>query len=285
MGLVARLAVRDTSVHATLALFEPTGRPARGVKNAEVGGGEGRESSLAISAEDAVPGVWEIVVQAMPGDEMSYDLTAAVAPVRIAALDSATASPVVRLTTAADTALTARVEHLGIARSWSVTIDTAPWRRDVDVPGWATAMVVEVEVTPEIWNAVTDFAITVFDSAGARLGNGAMNYPFHRVRLDSLPPRRPEGYRATLDLFPGFARPEAPRIEARLTVRFEGAPQEVVAQGGGSPWREAGFTVPLAGHPFTPPAGWRRLLRLRVGTRADDPLATTRLFTVGGGPP
>jgi len=277
MGLGVRLALRDSSMHAMLSLFEPTGRPARGLKNADVGGEDGREAVLAVTAEDAVPGVWEIVVQALPGDELSYDLWAGLAPVRLAALDSA-AVPSVRLTATAETALTARVDHLGIARSWTVTIDSAPWRSGFDVPAWATAMVVEVEVTPEIWNAVTDFAITVFDSAGARLGNGAMNYPFHRVRMDSLPLRRPDGYRATLDLFPGFARPEAPRIEARVTVRFEGEPQAIATHGGGTPWREAGFTVPLTGRPFTPPPGWRRLLRLSVG--ADDPLAATRLFTV-----
>ena len=49
------------------------------------------------------------------------------------------------------------------ASSVTPTANGAPMRRPFAAPAWATKIVVEAEVTPGIWDQVTDFAITVYD--------------------------------------------------------------------------------------------------------------------------
>jgi subtilisin family serine protease len=278
-GLSVVLTSADSAVPGSVNLFEPTGRPARGERSDDVGGESGRIGTVRVSAEDLVPGVYEVVVQAMPGRALVYDLRARVSPIRVTGIDTAGAEPVVRTEITADTTVSATVDLVGAARSFSPVIENSgPWRLEVPVPSWAKKIVVELEVAPEVWDQVTDFSIAVYDSAGAQLGVGAMNYPYHRVSAD-LPADRPAGYRAVVELAPGFARPVPPaRTEGRLRVRLEGDARRLAAVP--ALRRGAGRVRVKAFTPLAAPASWQPLLRFRAGAGELDQTATTQLFTL-----
>jgi hypothetical protein len=96
---------------------------------------------------------------------------------------------------------------------------------------------------------VTDFGVTVFDSAGQQAGQGPMNYPLARqvVVLDSA--RR--GRQMTVELFPAFAHLEAPASwAARVRIAF------------------------LAAQPLRVE---RRQLRVEAGAEVDVPPLTSRI--------
>jgi len=277
-GLAIVLRVPDTTMQGSLNLFEPTGQPARGTRSEDVGSVNGKDATIMVTGNDILPGVWEIVVQALPGNGLTYDLDARTTPALVTRFDSSAAHPAVRLESAGDTALVAGVQQVGADTSWTETVASAVDRRDFVVPAWAARMVAEVEVTPETWDQVTDFAITMYDADGAQLGQGAMNYPFIRVSAD-LPATRAAGFRATLELFPAFALPTVAILQARVRVRFEADSQAVTSL---SPLASRLAEVPLAvDQPLELPAGWHRVVQVLVGKNAKDPLAMTRMFSLG----
>jgi tripeptidyl-peptidase-2 len=278
-GLSVVLTSADSAAQGSVNLFEPTGRPARGDHSADVGGESGRTATLSVAADDVDPGIYEIVVQAMPGRALVYDLAAHVSPVRVVGIDSAGAEPVVRTEITADTTLSATVELVGAARTFNPVIENGgPWRLDVPVPTWAKKIVAEFEVAPEVWDQVTDFGISVYDSAGGQLGVGAMNYPYHRVSAD-LPDDRSAGYHAVVELDPGFAVPVAPgRIEGRLRVRLEGDARRLASVP--ALRRGAGRVRVKAFTPLAAPASWQPLLVFRAGAGELDKTAMTQLFTL-----
>ncbi len=286
--LSVRLALPDTSGRASLSLFEPSGRPSRTRDHVDVGGSGGASGTLSVTANDLAPGVWEAVAQAMPGDSLRYSFAAAVPPLGITRVDSSSASPSVTLASMAerDTAVLVSTEQLGIVTAWEAVVERGgPYTRTFVAPEWATEAVVEVQLTPEFWNTVTDFGITLFDRDGAQLGQGPMNYDFHRVTVD-LPPKRGPGYPVTVELFPAFARPEPPAsFAASVRLAFVGQPRPIALSGPPSP-----TPVTISAHgsravaipPFpslAPSADWLDLVRIRVAGTADDWVAIER--TVG----
>ena len=277
-GLAARLVLPDTGERASLWLFEPSGRPSRTEDHVDVGGGGGASGVLAVTGDDVSPGVWEAVVQAMPGDTLRYSFTAGVSPIALARLDSGP-PPGFSLVSMAgrDTSVRVTADRMGVVTEWEATIERGgPYTRTFAAPEWATGAVVEVRVTPEVWNAVTDFGVTLFDRHGAQLGQGPMNFDFDRVTVD-LPPKRGPGFPVTLELTPAFARPEPPAaFPARLRVAFVG-PASAIPLGGAE--AAAQVTVPAGGSrevaiPAFPrlaaSAEWRDLVRIRVSGGKDD---------------
>jgi hypothetical protein len=282
-GLSVVLTSADSAAQGSVNLFEPTGRPARGDHSGDLGGESGRTVVLSVAGEDIAPGIYEVVVQAMPGRTLAYDLAVRVSPIRVADIDSAGAEPVLRAEIAADTTVSATVELVGAAKTFSPVIENGgPWRLDVEVPAWAKKLVVEYEVAPETWDQVTDFGISIYDSAGAQLGVGAMNYPYHRVSAD-LPADRPASYRATVQLDPGFARPVAPgRTDGRMRVRLEGDARRLAVVPGLR--RGAGRVRIKAFAPLAAPASWQPLLRFRAGSGEMDKTGASLLFTLPARP-
>ncbi|MEK6767476.1 MAG: S8 family serine peptidase [Gemmatimonadota bacterium] len=274
-GLSLRLSLRDTTTPGSFFLFEPSGRPARGADRADVGREDGSRATLRVNANDIVPGVWEAVVQALPARDVTFDLQAAVPSVRIAAVDSTSGTPgiVFASSAAQETTLTVTAEHVGALTAWVAEVERGEtYRREFEAPAWATKLIVEAQLSPETWNQVTDFVITVFDREGAQLGNGAMNYDYHRVGVD-LPARRNEPFRVAVELFPGFAMRQAPaRVDAGMRVTFVGAPRPAL-QGSATMRIPAGGTADLrvnrnGGYEIGP--GWVPLVRVRASARADD---------------
>jgi subtilisin family serine protease len=285
-GLAARVVVRDTSAPGTLFLYEPSGRPARGREQDDFGHADGTTATVAVAAEDVVPGVYEAVVQALPGRDVTYDFQVLAPAVRIAALDSASATPSVTLAAARDTTLVVTADQIGVAASWTVDIPSgAVVTHALVVPAWASQLAVEVQLDREVWDQVTDFAITLFDRDGIRLANKAMNYALDRLSF-TLPSKRAAELPVTLELFPGFARPDAPaHVAARVSVRFLSEPRALGfagAQGQLSVHLVPGTTTDVrlaAGELRAGADGWAPLVRLRAGARRDDWAALVRTFT------
>ncbi len=285
-GLTVRVVARDTSAPGTLYLFEPSGRPARGQEKDDFGHADGTTGTVSVPAEDVVPGVYEAVVQAMPGREVTYDFQAVAPAARIAALDSASATPAITLAASRETTVVVTAEQIGVGASWAVDVPNgATVTRALVVPAWAGRVTVEVRLDREVWDQLTDFAITLFDRVGNRLANKAMTYALDRLSF-TLPAGRSADLPVTLELFPGFARPEAPaHVTARVTVRLLGEPRALAFAGG----REQlslhlvpGLTAEarLAAGALRASAGeWAPLVRLRAGAGPGDWAALVRTFT------
>ncbi len=278
-GLAVRLALPDTALRASLSLYEPSGRPSRTKDHVDVGGPSGASGALSVTANDLAPGVWEAVVQAMPGDTLPFTFAAAVPTLAFTNLDSTGTSPSVTVASMADrdTTLLATAEQLGIVTGWQAAVEGGgPYTRTFAAPEWATQAVVEVQLTPEIWNTVTDFGITLFDRDGAQLGQGPMNYDFNRVTVD-LPAKRGPDYPVTVELFPAFARPVPPAsFTATVRLAFVGPPRPIALAGAQSP---APVTIPAHGsrqviipafQSLASSPDWSDLVRIRVAGSADD---------------
>lgn len=298
-GLAVRAVVRDSLVPGVLSLYEPSGRPSRATESLKLGGDGPAHASTVLSTNDVLPGVWELVMQSLPGRELRYDFEARVPGARIAAVDSGSAMPRVTFAaaSAADTALTVTAEQLGITRLRDVAIVNGALVRDtVEPPSWATAVVAEVWIPRSQWSAVTDFSITVYDRDGEQLGQGAMNYDFHRVEVE-LPERRAGPFPVQVELFPAFAHDSAPaRYDVRMRVTFVGAarPLQVSAgrdvtagsdsvsvriPGGGTATVTIGALRPL------PPApGWDEWIRVRAADPRTDWVVLERYIAVHRAP-
>jgi subtilisin family serine protease len=275
-NLTALLSITDTSEAGTLYFFEPSGRPARGISSEDVGKEAGRRVTCTVSAEDMVPGIWEIVVQATPGKDLHYDLDA-----RVSSIEPAQAlAGAISVRSVADTTVNVGVSLIGVAKSEELAIENgAPVRRTVSVPEWATRIVVDVEVTPEIWTTLTDFGVTVYDSAGAQLGNGPMNYPTLRLTA-SLPEHRAANYSATVELFPAFANPVPPaRVPVKMRIRLEADARAIVAPSAMHLGRTA---ASIAVPPQQAPAGWQPLVSLRAGADGDEGAMTQIIMLPAG---
>jgi hypothetical protein len=158
-----------------------------------------------------------------------------------------------------------RAELAGAQRDTVVTGRGAqPVILPVRPPAWTTRMVVDVELSRELWNSITDFGVTVFDSTGQQIGQGPMNHALARqiVRIDSL--RR--GRRLDIELYPAFAHLRAPDTwQARVrvayvtdrAVRVEGVAAVTVPAAS-----EATITLPAAPPGLAAPDGFSPLLRL-----------------------
>ena len=288
-GLAARLALPDTNFRASLSFYEPTGRPSRTKDHVDVGGSAGATATLSVTANDLAPGVWEAVVDAMPGDTLPYSLTAVVPPLSFSRIDSTGASPAVTVASTAqhDTTLVASLEQLGVVTQWSAAVEHGgPYTRTFVAPEWATQVVVEIRVTPAFWNTVTDFGITLFDRDGDQLGQGPMNYDFNRVTVD-LPPKRGPDYPVTLELTPAFARTVPPaEFEAAVRLAFTEPAHPLAAAGSAG---TVSLTVPSHGTreiaipplaTLTTSSDWRDLVRIRLAATADDWMAIEREFGV-----
>jgi hypothetical protein len=282
-NLSVRVVVPDTSERGYLYLFEPSGRPSRTKDRRDLGGSSGKESVLAVTADDIQPGVWEAVVQAVPGRELHYGFAASVPSISILRVDSTGPQPSVSFysPSATDTSLSASVEQIGIGTTWRATVERGePYRRSFAAPEWATGAVVEVQLTPEFWNTVTDFGIVLYDSAGVQLGQGAMNYAFHRVTVD-LPANRAAAYPVTVELFPAFARAEPPAsFSATVRLAFTGPARPLAHENLAiPPHGTAALRIP----PLTslaPSPDWWDLVRVKVAGSNSDWVAIERLVSV-----
>ena len=292
-GFAVRAAVRDSTVPVSVHLFEPSGRPSRGTEQISLGEEGVSRASAALSANDVVPGVWEVVVQAPPTKPVGYDLDVVVPDLRIAVLDSAGGAPRVSFAAVSgrDTTVTVVAEQLGASRLRDVTItDGALVRDTVEAPAWARKAIVEVWVSRDAWDAVTDFSITLYDREGAQIGQGAMNYDFNRVEA-TLPEHRTTPFPVQVELFPAFAHDTAPaQYPVRMRVTFTGDARRLqLAAGQGAPAESLAVRVPARGTtavsisgaaPMSGLPGWDAWIRVWAAGRPTDWVEVERFFPV-----
>jgi tripeptidyl-peptidase II len=295
-GLSVRAAVQDSATRALVFLFDPAGRPALGAEKLELGSDAPARATGIVSANDVVPGVWELVLQATPAREARYDLQARVPRVRIVGVDSSALTPSVTFAAPADTALLVTAERLGMTRLWRAALaNGAPGRDTVEAPAWARQLVLDVAVPRDAWRDLTDLSVAAYDRDGAQIGQGAMNYDVLRFAVD-LPERRAASYPVQVEIFPAFALEPAPaRFDVRVRESFVGEPRPLqFATGAGTPPADTaevrlgpgtGATVTIVGlRPLPPSPGWDDWIRVRAVGRRDDWAAVERLIAVHRAP-
>ena len=256
---------------AIVRLFEPNGEPARSAQDdIYLGQGEAGTAVVTVRAEDVVPGVYELDVIAQPVAAATLTTRAELGPVALARKQNGLeASSVTEQGSTASGEVLHRL--IGAEREYAIAGRGQPAESTVvRAPRWAKRMEVDVELSPDLWDQLTDFAVTVFDSSGQQLpgGNHPANYAFSRMSVplsDSL-----TGVPLTIELFPGFARLPLHTWSGTMRVRFLG-PDEPAGEGG----------------PLAVVAGGRSVIRLPSPPSLDMPegfgtLIETRVTTMAG---
>jgi hypothetical protein len=86
-------------------------------------------------------------------------------------------------------------------------------------PAWVKTVVVDITMDRAQWGRLTDFGVTLFDSAGRQIQKEPLNYAFGRLQA-----ALPEGHGdmpVELGLFPGFADPASDQQWAlRAAIRL-----------------------------------------------------------------
>jgi hypothetical protein len=130
---------------------------------------------------------------------------------------------------------------------------------------------VDIELSPDLWDELTDFSLTAYDSTGQQIrgGNAPINYAFGRLSV-ALSDSLTNGAPLTIELFPAFARLPGHAWRGIARVRFLG-PDEPIGEGGA----------------LTLVAGGRSVVRLPAAPSLDVPdgfstLIETRVTTLTG---
>jgi len=203
---VARVATGGLADKVLAFLHEPHGVPYR-EESARPAGSASLGADFRVDARDVVAGAYEVDAVPLPGRSASVDVTVHQSPLRlhaegdgdrvVARLENVARAPV-------SAAVTFRLR--GAERSDTVAArGSAPRRIPFIVPGWAKDLVVEVAMAPEQWDRITDFGVSVYDSAGRQLAKNPMKYALGRTTVE-LPEHRGD-LPLTLALYPGFADP------------------------------------------------------------------------------
>jgi hypothetical protein len=260
---------------ATVRLYEPNGAPARSAsQDIELGGEEAGTAVLTVRGEDLVPGVYELDVIAPPLASVTATVRADVGPVALTPAQNRVEASSVHTggATGGGGTVTGEVMHrlVGAERSWVVAGRGQPAETLlVRAPTWAKRVEVDIDLAPNLWDELTDFSVTVYDSTEQQVpgANEAVNYAFGRLSFvlpDSL-----AGRPLTVELYPAFARLPGHRWRGTARVRFLG-PDEPVGEGGELSVVAGGRTVVTL--PAVPalelPEGFGALIETRVTTLA-----------------
>lgn len=226
-GFTVEMELRYATQRGSLYLFEPDGKAFRGDRSIEAGGGAPSKVRLTVRADDLVPGVYEAVIVAPATSALSYELRVAQpryvirdignGPSALIGLrenapsflqDASVFQRTGEFPTMADS-----VEIVGRAVGAARDIDIrgdrdTPQRIRVDIPAWAGELVFDLELEEGLWSQLTDFGVTVFDSAGFKVAEGPLSYGFGRLTVEL--PRYRRGVPLEIELFPAFAHLEPP---------------------------------------------------------------------------
>jgi subtilisin family serine protease len=213
---------------ATVRLYEPNGAPARAAPDeVEVGGDTGGTAVITVRGEDLVPGVYELDIVAPP-------LAAATVTVRgeLGAVALGASAGGLEASSVTDGTVTGRATHrlVGAEREYAVSGRGEPAETLlVRAPAWSgqTRVEVDVQLSPDLWDELTDFSITVYDSTGQQVpgANEAVNYAFGR--LSFALPAALAGRPLTVELYPAFARLPGHSWQGAARIRFLGAERPI----------------------------------------------------------
>ncbi len=251
---------------ATVRLYEPNGAPARSApEDVEVGGEDPGTAVVMVRGEDLVPGVYELDVVAPPLGSVTATVRAELGPVALAPVGAGLEASSVR-----DGTVTGRVTHVlvGAERTYALTGRGLPAETLlVRAPAWAKRAEVDVQLTPDLWDELTDFSLTVYDSIGQQVpgGNEAVNYAFGRLSFSV--PEKLAGRPLTVEFYPAFARLPGHPWRGTARIRFlgrdkplgDGKGLSVVAGG------RAAVALPVpSGSALDLPEGFGALIETRV---------------------
>jgi len=206
---------------ATVRLYEPNGASARSApQDVEVGGEGPGTAVLTVRGEDLVPGVYELDVVAPP-------LAGATATVR-AEMGAVALTPVgsgLEASSVHDGTVMGRVTRalVGAERTYALPGRGLPAETLlVRAPRWATRAEVDVQLAPQLWDELTDFSVTVYDSTGQQVlgGNEALNLAFGRLTFTV--PATLSGRVLTVEFYPAFAKLPGHPWHGVARVRFLG---------------------------------------------------------------
>ncbi len=261
---------------AMLHLFEPSGQPSRAGSSLELGGADST-GSLAVPGEDLTPGVYEAAVSAPPSSAITYRLTAAAPSVAVRSIGTGP-STVLAATGPESVAVRVRAQVAGAVRVYEVRGRGSPGDIRVPVPDWADYAMLDISVSDDLWQQVTDIGVRVQDGRGRELSERPMDYAFdrRRIELDSLS----RGQNLTVALRPAFARRAEPtrwRAQVRVSfLRHQALPLVVLGVGAVAeviltPHQEMGLQLsPLPGT-FRPPDGYAALVEVVAEPRSGPP--------------
>ncbi|MGE5804014.1 MAG: S8 family serine peptidase [Gemmatimonadota bacterium] len=250
---------------ATVRLYEPNGAPARSApEDILIGQEEAGSAGVTVRAEDLVAGVYELDVIAPPLSAATVTVSADLGPVSLAAVGDGGSLEA----SALGTSVTGDVRYrlVGAERTFAISGRGLPAESiQVRVPRWARRMEVDVQLPPELWDEMTDFSVTAYDSTGQQLrgGNQPVNYAFGRMGVqltDSM-----AGIPLTIELYPAFARLPGHAWRGTTRVRFLG-PDEPAGEGGQLSVIAGGRTVVRLPTPpsLQLPDGFSSLIETRV---------------------
>jgi tripeptidyl-peptidase-2 len=267
---------------ATVRLYEPNGAPARSApEDIMIGQEDAGSAGITVRAEDLVAGVYELDVIAPPLAAATVTVRADLGPVSLAAAGDGGSLEA----SALGTSVTGEVLYrlVGAERTFAVSGRGQPAESiQVRAPRWARRMEVDVQLPPELWDEMTDFSVTVYDSSGQQIpgGNQPVNYAFGRMGVplnDSM-----IGIPLTIELYPAFARVPGHAWRGTARVRFLG-PDEPAGEGGQLSVVAGGRTVVRlpTPPPLQLPDGFSTLIEARVTTLTGT-LAVRRIPVAAG---
>ena len=267
---------------ATVRLYEPNGAPARSApEDILIGQEDAGSAVITVRAEDLVAGVYELDVIAPPLSAATVTVGADLGPVSLAAVGDGGSLEA----SALGTSVTGEVRYrlVGAERTLAITGRGLPAESiQVRAPRWARRMEVDVQLPPELWDEMTDFSVTVYDSTGQQIrgGNQPVNYAFGRMGVqltDSM-----TGIPLTIELYPAFARLPGHAWRGTTRVRFLG-PDEPAGEGGQLSVIAGGRTVVRVPTPpsLQLPDGFSTLIETRV-TASTGTMAVRRIPVPAG---
>jgi hypothetical protein len=220
--LRATVTLPDSQHHrATVRLYEPNGAPARSApQDIEIGGEEPGTAVVTVSGEDLVPGVYELDIVAPPLAGVTATVRAELGAVALAPVGAGLEASSVR-----DGTVTGRVTHtlVGAERGYTLSGRGLPAETLlVRAPAWAKRAEVDVQLNADLWDELTDFSVTVYDSTGQHLpgANEAVNYAFGRLSFEV--PEKLTGRPLTVEFYPAFAKLPGHAWRGSARIRFIG---------------------------------------------------------------
>ena len=269
---------------ATVRLYEPNGEPARSAPDdIDIGEQQPGTATIVVRGEELVPGIYELDVVAPPLRPATTTVRADLGPVALtAAQQSLEASSV---STGSANTVTGQVVHrlVGAERAYAIAGRGQPAETLlVRPPRWAKRMEVDVDVSPDLWDEMTDFSLTAYDSTGQQLrgGNQPMNYAFGRLGVTL--PESLKGRPVVIELYPAFAKLPGHSWKGSARIRFLGLDEPVGAGGELSVVAGGRAVVRLPNPPpIEKPEGFAALIETRVTTPVGTVAA--RRMAVGSG--
>jgi subtilisin family serine protease len=203
---VVRIGAAGLASRALAFLHEPHGVPYR-EESARPVGSASLAAEYRVDGRDVVAGAYEVDAVPLPGRSALVDVTVQQSPLALRAAREGD-RVVARLENVARAPVRATVAFRlrGAERNDTIaTSGSEPRRIPFVVPAWASDLVVDVAMAPEQWDRITDFGVSVYDSAGRQLAKNPMKYALDRSTIEL--PERHGDLPLTVALYPGFADP------------------------------------------------------------------------------